>query len=235
MVVQAYGQRAAAGPGLALRPRHEARPQDHGASRQGRLLGHRDQASPGRGIWRAFRSSPASRQPMRHIICCAGKLLAMTDRIYPQFATHNAHTVSAILELATDPGAFEFQRLHGMGEVLHRLIQEGGGHALPHLCPGRGASRSSRLSRPALARERRKLLLRQPDRRRGRAARFDRRGPVRGPCPPPGSRGPVRQPRDLFRPRARNSKGWDLHDGRDLADSMRHRQRFEQRMDGGAI
>ncbi|CUH85244.1 bifunctional proline dehydrogenase/L-glutamate gamma-semialdehyde dehydrogenase PutA [Thalassovita mediterranea] len=55
-------------------------------------------------------------------ICCAGKLLQMTDRIYPQFATHNAHTVAAILELATDTNAFEFQRLHGMGDSLHDIV-----------------------------------------------------------------------------------------------------------------
>ncbi|MEP1209728.1 MAG: bifunctional proline dehydrogenase/L-glutamate gamma-semialdehyde dehydrogenase PutA [Rhizobiaceae bacterium] len=55
-------------------------------------------------------------------ICCAKQLLGMTDRIYPQFATHNAHTVSAILELAQDKSAFEFQRLHGMGEALHDTV-----------------------------------------------------------------------------------------------------------------
>ena len=34
-------------------------------------------------------------------IANARKLLQMTDRIYPQFATHNAHTVSAILHMAS--------------------------------------------------------------------------------------------------------------------------------------
>ena len=57
-------------------------------------------------------------------ICCAQKLLAMTDRIYPQFATHNAHTVAAILEIATNRKLFEFQRLHGMGEALHDTVLE---------------------------------------------------------------------------------------------------------------
>ena len=56
--------------------------------------------------------------------CCAAKLLRMADRIYPQFATHNAQTAAAILELATDMEAFEFQRLHGMGESLHNLLLE---------------------------------------------------------------------------------------------------------------
>ncbi len=55
-------------------------------------------------------------------IANARKLLGMTDRIYPQFATHNAHTVAAILEMADDPGAYEFQRLHGMGEQLHDIV-----------------------------------------------------------------------------------------------------------------
>ena len=55
-------------------------------------------------------------------IANARKLLGMTDRIYPQFATHNAHTVAAILDMATDKSAFEFQRLHGMGERLHDIV-----------------------------------------------------------------------------------------------------------------
>jgi RHH-type proline utilization regulon transcriptional repressor/proline dehydrogenase/delta 1-pyrroline-5-carboxylate dehydrogenase len=57
-------------------------------------------------------------------IANARKLLGMTDRIYPQFATHNAHTVSAILHMATDPESFEFQRLHGMGEAMHSIVMQ---------------------------------------------------------------------------------------------------------------
>ncbi|WP_298257548.1 bifunctional proline dehydrogenase/L-glutamate gamma-semialdehyde dehydrogenase PutA [uncultured Litoreibacter sp.] len=55
-------------------------------------------------------------------IACARKLLERTDRIYPQFATHNAHTVAAVLDMATDHDSFEFQRLHGMGEQLHDIV-----------------------------------------------------------------------------------------------------------------
>ena len=59
-------------------------------------------------------------------IANARKLLGLTDRLYPQFATHNAHTVAAILHLADDMGinskAYEFQRLHGMGETLHKIV-----------------------------------------------------------------------------------------------------------------
>jgi len=60
-------------------------------------------------------------------IACARKLLSMTDRIYPQFATHNAHTVAAILAMAKDRDSFEFQRLHGMGEALHEAVRKSEG------------------------------------------------------------------------------------------------------------
>jgi len=52
-------------------------------------------------------------------LACARKLLAMSDRIYAQFATHNAHSVAAVLQLAGQQRNFEYQRLHGMGEALH--------------------------------------------------------------------------------------------------------------------
>ena len=55
-------------------------------------------------------------------IACARKLMSMGDRIYPQFATHNAHTVAAVLEMAPEGAAYEFQRLHGMGESLHTNV-----------------------------------------------------------------------------------------------------------------
>ncbi|MCB1761287.1 MAG: bifunctional proline dehydrogenase/L-glutamate gamma-semialdehyde dehydrogenase PutA, partial [Gammaproteobacteria bacterium] len=39
------------------------------------------------------------------------------------FATHNAHTAAAILHMADGRDRFEFQRLHGMGEQLFRLLR----------------------------------------------------------------------------------------------------------------
>lgn len=57
-------------------------------------------------------------------IANARKLLGMTDRIYPQFATHNAHTVAAVLHMGTDKETYEFQRLHGMGETLHNIVMQ---------------------------------------------------------------------------------------------------------------
>ncbi len=52
-------------------------------------------------------------------LACARRLLAARDAFYPQFATHNAHTVAYILEQAGSTRDFEFQRLHGMGEALY--------------------------------------------------------------------------------------------------------------------
>ncbi|MCG8491994.1 MAG: bifunctional proline dehydrogenase/L-glutamate gamma-semialdehyde dehydrogenase PutA [Sneathiellales bacterium] len=57
-------------------------------------------------------------------MACAKKLLSMTDYVYPQFATHNAHTMTAILALAGKETNYEFQRLHGMGEGLHDLVKD---------------------------------------------------------------------------------------------------------------
>ena len=54
-------------------------------------------------------------------IACADRLLA-APRIFPQFATHNALTVATIVERAGDASAYEFQRLHGMGEELFEAL-----------------------------------------------------------------------------------------------------------------
>ncbi|MBE7185274.1 MAG: bifunctional proline dehydrogenase/L-glutamate gamma-semialdehyde dehydrogenase PutA [Methylobacterium mesophilicum] len=57
-------------------------------------------------------------------LACARKLLSYRDRIYPQFATHNAHTIAAVLRMAgNDRESFELQRLHGMGEALHETVR----------------------------------------------------------------------------------------------------------------
>ncbi|WP_262500828.1 bifunctional proline dehydrogenase/L-glutamate gamma-semialdehyde dehydrogenase PutA [Pseudohalioglobus sediminis] len=56
---------------------------------------------------------------------CAEILLAAQDDIYPQFATHNAYTVAMVQELTRDGREFEFQRLHGMGDLLYEQVQAG--------------------------------------------------------------------------------------------------------------
>ena len=58
-------------------------------------------------------------------LACAKRLLAARDVVYPQFATHNAHTLAAIFHLAGErwqPGEYEFQCLHGMGEPLYESL-----------------------------------------------------------------------------------------------------------------
>ena len=55
-------------------------------------------------------------------LACAQALLAAPDAVFPQFATHNAHTLSAIIHMAEGnyyAGQYEFQCLHGMGEPLY--------------------------------------------------------------------------------------------------------------------
>tara|TARA_R110001583_G_scaffold46761_3_gene146518 strand:+ start:16432 stop:19596 length:3165 start_codon:yes stop_codon:yes gene_type:complete len=53
-------------------------------------------------------------------LVCARKILDHPDELYGQFATHNAHSVAAVMAMAQDSQKFEFQRLHGMSESLFR-------------------------------------------------------------------------------------------------------------------
>ena len=58
-------------------------------------------------------------------LACARKLLSDPVAVFPQFATHNAHTLSAIYHMAGQnfyPGQYEFQCLHGMGESLYEEV-----------------------------------------------------------------------------------------------------------------
>lgn len=64
-------------------------------------------------------------------LACAEFMLARRAHFYPQFATHNALTIAALLTRmsGTDMEAIEFQRLHGMGEALYTQVRAG--HAVP--------------------------------------------------------------------------------------------------------
>ena len=151
-------------------------------------------------------------------MACAGKLLSMTDRIYPQFATHNAHTVAAIINLATDKSAFEFQRLHGMGEALHRKVREAHGTRCRIYAPvGPHRNLLAYLVRRMLENGANSSFVNQI---------MDRGIPAADVTADPVSlaqeqlRQPashIRKPIDLYRPERSNSKGWDLRDDRDLA------------------
>jgi len=60
-------------------------------------------------------------------LACAQALIGHADVIYPQFASHNAGTIAAIVQMARQAGAkFEMQRLHGMGEGVYREVLKDG-------------------------------------------------------------------------------------------------------------
>ena len=70
-------------------------------------------------------------------LACARLLAQNVDVIYPQFATHNAHTVAYVSSImaAAGSGRFEFQRLHGMGEELYAQVI-GDNRSTPERRPG---------------------------------------------------------------------------------------------------
>ncbi|MGK0397876.1 MAG: RHH-type proline utilization regulon transcriptional repressor/proline dehydrogenase [Gammaproteobacteria bacterium] len=162
-------------------------------------------------------------------ICCAQSLLSKTDRIYPQFATHNAHTVAAIIEMADDIDVFEFQRLHGMGDALHDrvLIEE---KTRCRIYAPVGAHRD------LLAYLVRRLL------ENGANSSFvnqivDSNVPPSEVASDPFAKLSdsfenlaVVHPFKLYQAERRNSKGWDLHDANDLAaiENARHSHKSRQ-------
>ncbi len=142
-------------------------------------------------------------------MACVRQLLAARPLIYPQFATHNALTVASIVEDAGGVAGFEFQRLHGMGEVLYealgaehpeaacRIYAPVGGHRdlLAYLVRrllenGANSSFVSAAADPAVPIA---ALLARPHRTIGPATN------ARHPKIP--------LPRDLYAPRRRNSRG----------------------------
>ncbi|WP_166418323.1 bifunctional proline dehydrogenase/L-glutamate gamma-semialdehyde dehydrogenase PutA [Cochlodiniinecator piscidefendens] len=159
-------------------------------------------------------------------VCCAQKLLGMTDRIYPQFATHNAHTVAAVLEMADDKTTFEFQRLHGMGESLHDLVLKKNGTRCRIYAPvgahrdllaylvrrllenGANSSFVNQIVDETVAPE---IVAADP---------FEAYGAG-------GVNAAVRLPSDIYGDERPNSRGWDLHDIDDLAEIEAARAPFE--------
>ena len=65
-----------------------------------------------------------TRKPMTDLsyMACMRQLLRARPRLYPQFASHNALTVASVIEEAKGAEGYEFQRLHGMGEVLYDAL-----------------------------------------------------------------------------------------------------------------
>ncbi|HEY9199134.1 MAG TPA: bifunctional proline dehydrogenase/L-glutamate gamma-semialdehyde dehydrogenase PutA [Gammaproteobacteria bacterium] len=150
-------------------------------------------------------------------LACARALLAEPALFHPQFATHNAYTIAYILQIAAPDQAFEFQRLHGMGEALYaelarmqarpvicRVYAPVGAYAqlLPYLVRrllenGANSSFVNRLAQPDVPLEE---LLRDPAEQLAEAD-----------CTPHPD---IPLPRDLYLPARRNSHGDDLGDPR---------------------
>lgn len=64
-------------------------------------------------------------------LACMRLVFSDARAFYPQVATHNAHTIAAAI-VASGQTAFEFQRLHGMGEALYEEVSAPG--KLRHPC-----------------------------------------------------------------------------------------------------
>ena len=161
----------------------------------------------------------------------ARKLLGMTDRIYPQFATHNAHTVAAILEMSDDPQAYEFQRLHGMGERLHDMVHEAEGTRCRIYAPV-GAHRD------LLAYLVRRLL------ENGANSSFVNQVVDENVRPNEVAADPfeataqttIRTGTDLYLPKRKNAKGWDLADRKTLEEFKSIREKWRKfRWDAGPV
>ena len=172
-------------------------------------------------------------------LAVAKRLIAVPDAFFPQFATHNAHTLAAIRVLAGD-AAYEFQRLHGMGEALYeqviaevpcRVYAPVGTHEdlLAYLVRrllenGANTSFVNRIVDESLPLE--EIVADPATRLRGLAAKPHPRIP---------------HPLDLYRPERANSRGLDLSDDPGLtrladamADAAKAPWRAEPLVDGRA-
>lgn len=161
-------------------------------------------------------------------LACANKLLSMTDRIYPQFATHNAHTVAAILSVAKDRDSFEFQRLHGMGEALHETVRQAEGTRCRIYAPvGAHSDLLAYLVRRLLENGANSSFVHQltdeevePEEiARDPLAVVETQGPAANPA--------IARPAAIFGAGRRNSKGFDITDPVTLAAIDKARAEFD--------
>ena len=64
-------------------------------------------------------------------LACAQFILSCPEAFYPQFATHNAHTLAAIYQSGKQHPGYEFQRLHGMEEALYHEVMNAQAWQIP--------------------------------------------------------------------------------------------------------
>jgi RHH-type transcriptional regulator, proline utilization regulon repressor / proline dehydrogenase / delta 1-pyrroline-5-carboxylate dehydrogenase len=156
-------------------------------------------------------------------MACVKRLLAARNRLFPQFATHNALTVSSVIEDAGSVDGFEFQRLYGMGEPLYdalraefpdavcRIYAPVGGHRdlLAYLVRRllENGANSSFVSVAADPRVSVAAILRRPrDRIAAATAARNKKIPL---------------PRDLYQPERQNSAGVEFGDRTSLDALLR--------------
>jgi RHH-type proline utilization regulon transcriptional repressor/proline dehydrogenase/delta 1-pyrroline-5-carboxylate dehydrogenase len=162
------------------------------------------------------------------IACCAKKLFEYSDRIYPQFATHNAQTAATILELAGDR-RFEFQRLHGMCERLHNhLLDDTDAPCRIYAPVGPHEDLLAYLVRRLLENGANSSFVNQIN---------DKKLPSRSLALDPFTKleeNRVRRPAELplpfeiYGPSRRDSKGWDMSSPVDIANVFKARSAFDQ-------
>ena len=160
-------------------------------------------------------------------IACAAKLLGMADRLYPQFATHNAHTAAAVLHLAGGRDDFEFQRLHGMGEALHdELIARHGSHCRIYAPVGAHKDLLAYLVRRLLENGANSSFVNQiVD--ESVSPEAIARDPIAQLAEAGADNPAITRPAALFRPVRENAWGWDLADPATLAELDRARAPFQ--------
>ena len=76
----------------------------------------------GRPDYPVYSTKPAT--DLSYLVC-AKALIAAAPHLYAQFATHNAHTLAAVVRMSKAAGVkIEHQRLHGMGEALYKAADD---------------------------------------------------------------------------------------------------------------
>ncbi len=162
-------------------------------------------------------------------MACAQMLMDRRDRIYPQFATHNAHTCAAVIAMAGNrKDSFEFQRLHGMGESLHEIVKQSEGTRCRIYAPvgahrdllaylvrrllenGANSSFVNQIVDPKIPAE---TISADP------IAELRKLGqPIANPA--------IRRPGELFAPSRPNSKGFSINEPASILPLLAARERF---------
>ncbi|TDO15211.1 bifunctional proline dehydrogenase/L-glutamate gamma-semialdehyde dehydrogenase PutA [Halomonas ventosae] len=162
-------------------------------------------------------------------MACAQLLLDRRDRIYPQFATHNAHTCAAVVAMAgDDKDSYEFQRLHGMGESLHHIVKQSEGtHCRIYAPVGAHRDLLAYLVRRLLENGANSSFVNQvvdttipsSEISRDPVEEMQRLGDA---IPSPW----IRQPPDLFVPERKNSRGYRINEPASILPLLKAREGF---------